>query len=169
MSRVSLAVLAALALAVVLGAMGATPAPAAPAAAPPAPASVNVQKVVDHDFIGGDRCRTCHAEAYAIWEKTPHARAFEALTGKDKTDPRCLSCHTMVPEDLGAGLTGVQCEACHGGGRHYAVDYVMRDPELRKLLNLQKPDGCTRCHTDSSPTLAPFVLEDKLPLIKHWK
>ncbi len=129
------------------------------------------QKVVDHDFIGADRCRACHAEAYAQWVKTPHARAFEVLTQKDRADPRCLSCHTMVPEDLGAGLTGVQCEACHGGGRHYAVDYVMRDPELRGILNLQKVDTstCTRCHTDSSPALAPFVLSDKMPLIKHWK
>jgi len=159
MSRLLLVLVVAAALALLLGA--ATTAPAAP--------SVNVQKVVDHDFIGGDRCRSCHADAYAIWEKTPHARAFEVLTGKDRNDPRCLTCHTMVPEDLGAGLTGVQCEACHGPGRNYAVDYVMRDSELRKLLTLQKPDGCTRCHTDSSPTLAPFVLEDKLPLIKHWK
>ena len=128
------------------------------------------QKIVDHDFVGADRCRTCHAAAYAQWEKTPHARAFEVLSGKDRADPRCLACHTLVPEDLGAGLTGVQCESCHGAGRNYAVDFVMRDDDLRTILNLQKVDAatCTRCHTDSSPGLVPFALKDKLPLVKHW-
>ena len=137
----------------------------------PATSAVSPGKVVDHDFIGADRCRNCHADAYAEWEKTPHARAFEVLSPKDRADPRCLSCHTMVAEDLGAGLTGVQCESCHGAGRNYAIEYIMRDPDLRTMLNFQKVDGstCTRCHTDSSPGLVPFSLSDKLPLIKHWK
>ena len=129
------------------------------------------QRVVDHDYVGAERCRACHADAYTQWERTPHARAFDVLSQKDRADPRCLACHTMVPEDLGAGLTGVQCESCHGAGRNYAVDYIMRDDELRTTLNLQRVDAatCTRCHTDSSPTLVPFVPKDKLPLIKHWK
>ena len=52
-----------------------------------------------------------------------------------------------------------------------SIEYIMRDPDLRTVLNFQKVDGstCTRCHTDSSPGLVPFVLSDKLPLIKHWK
>jgi hypothetical protein len=129
------------------------------------------QKVMDHDFIGADRCGACHKEELAAWQKTAHARAFESLPEKDRRDPRCLSCHTMVPEDVGVGLTGVQCEACHGPGRNYAIDYVMRDAELARLLNLTSVDerSCLRCHTDSSPSLAPFVVKDKLPLIKHWK
>lgn len=129
------------------------------------------QKVVDHDFIGADRCRACHAEEYASWQKTPHARAFEVLSPRDRADPRCLSCHTTVPDDLSAGLVGVQCESCHGPGRHYSIDYVMRDAELSAALSLRKVDAstCSRCHTDSSPALAPFVYQDKLPLIRHGK
>src|SRR5947209_1730853 len=106
-------------------------------------AAGGAQKVVDHDFIGADRCRSCHAEQYAQWEKTPHARAFDVLSPKDRADPRCLSCHTMVSEDLGAGLTGIQCESCHGAGRNYAVPYVMRDDELKGILGLQKVDAST--------------------------
>ena len=55
------------------------------------------------DFIGADRCRTCHQDAYDVWVKSPHARALDALTAKDKNDPRCLSCHTMVPDDVSTG------------------------------------------------------------------
>jgi hypothetical protein len=129
------------------------------------------QKVVDHDFIGADRCRSCHAEEFEAWAKTPHARAFEVLSARDRTDPRCLSCHTTVPDDLSANLVGIQCESCHGPGRWYSVDYVMRDEELRATLQLAKVDAttCTRCHTDTSPALVPFVFSEKLPLIKHWK
>lgn len=129
------------------------------------------QKVVDHDYIGADRCQACHAEEYAAWKKSPHARAFDVLSPRDRADPRCLACHTAVPDDLGAGLTGVQCESCHGPGRHYAIDYVMRDRELSTALQLQPLNAqtCTRCHTDSSPALVPFVYSEKLPLIKHWK
>lgn len=129
------------------------------------------QKVVDHDYIGADRCRSCHAEEYAAWQKSPHARAFEVLSPRDRADPRCLACHTLVPEDLGAGLTGVQCESCHGPGRHYSIDYVMRDAELSAALQLAPVNAqtCTRCHTDSSPALVPFTYSEKLPLIKHWK
>jgi hypothetical protein len=129
------------------------------------------QKVMDHDFVGAERCRACHAEEYAMWAKGPHARAFEVLGPKDRTDPRCLSCHTAVPDDLSPMLLGVQCESCHGAGRHYSIDWIMRDTELSALLSLARVDDktCTRCHTESAPSLTPFVVADKLPLIKHWK
>ena len=100
----------------------------------------------------------------------PHARAFDVLGTKDRADPRCLACHTLVPDDLSANLLGVQCESCHGPGRHYSIDYVMRDAELAKLLSLAKVDDktCLRCHTESSPSLNPFVVAEKMALIKHW-
>jgi hypothetical protein len=147
----------------VLGAVVASLASSAPAGAAP-------QRVVDHDYVGAERCRACHAEEYAIMARGPHARAYEVLGTKDRADPRCLSCHTLVPDDLSAGLLGVQCESCHGPGRHYSIDYVMRDAELAKLLSLAKVDDktCLRCHTESSPSLNPFVVADKLALIKHW-
>jgi hypothetical protein len=126
---------------------------------------------VDHDFIGADRCKSCHAEAFAAWEQSPHARAMDVLSSTEQKDPRCLSCHTTVAADLAPSLRGVQCESCHGPGRHYAPDYIMRDAELSKALFLQKGDEqtCKRCHTDSSPSLLPFRYEEKRLLIKHWK
>jgi hypothetical protein len=128
------------------------------------------QKIVDHDFIGADRCRSCHAQAYAVWERSAHARAYDVLSPRDRTDPRCLTCHTLVADDASAGLLGVQCESCHGAGRHYAVDWVMRDEELRSVLGFKASDAasCTRCHTDTSPSMLPFDAKAKLEAIRHW-
>ena len=148
-------------------ALAASLADATPQSAGPSPAG----KVIDHDYVGAERCRACHAEEYALLEKGPHARAFDVLSAKDRADPRCLSCHTTVPEDLAPALLGVQCESCHGPGRHYSIEWIMRDAELSRLLSLARVDEktCTRCHTDSSPSLSPFVVSEKMPLIKHWK
>lgn len=57
-------------------------------------------------FVGADKCGECHSTAYEIWEKTPHAHAFESLDpvhqrlGFERLngvprmhDPECLSCH----------------------------------------------------------------------------
>lgn len=128
-------------------------------------------QVQDHDYVGAERCRACHAEEFAAWERSPHARAFTALAPKDQKDPRCLTCHTLVPGDVQPALEGVQCESCHGPGRHYSVDYVMRDADLARALSLQKVDGatCARCHTDAAPTMSTFSFEAKKVLIKHWK
>lgn len=127
--------------------------------------------VVPHDYVGAHRCKSCHAAEFAAWEKSPHARAYDVLDTTARKNVRCLSCHTLVAEDTQLGLAGVQCESCHGPGRHYTPDYVMRDKELSTLLNLvAKPDAasCQRCHTDAAPTMSPFDFATKRELIKHW-
>lgn len=138
---------------------------------PRAQAAGAVGRVAQHDFIGAERCRSCHAEEYAVWAQSPHARALQALPEKDRNDPRCLSCHTMVADDRSPSLVGIQCETCHGPGRHYSVDHVMRDAELRAQLNFEKPSEktCLRCHTDASPSLRPFTYVEKLEAIRHWR
>ena len=136
------------------------------------PSARGQERVQDHDFIGADRCRACHASEYDAWRRSPHARALESLSEKDRRDPRCLSCHTMVPDDLSAGLTGIQCESCHGAGRHYAIDYVMRDEELRQALSFVPQideKSCLRCHTENSPSLVPFTYKERLEAIRHWR
>jgi len=128
--------------------------------------------VVNHDYVGAQRCKSCHAAEFAAWEKSPHARAFDVLDADAKKSVRCLTCHTLVTDDTQLGLTGVQCESCHGAGRHYTPDYVMRDQELSALLGLvAKVDerACLRCHTDASPTLGAWNWQSKRELIKHWK
>jgi hypothetical protein len=128
--------------------------------------------VVAHDYVGAQRCKSCHAAEFAALENGPHARAYDVLDDAAKKNPRCLACHTMVPEDTQLGLTGIQCESCHGAGRNYTPEYVMRDKELSSLLNLvAKPDAtsCTRCHTDQAPTMTPFAFSTAKARIQHWQ
>lgn len=130
----------------------------------------NAAGIAEHDYVGAERCRSCHAEAYDKWAKGPHAQALTSLSKHERKDPRCQQCHTMVPEDPDPALGAVQCETCHGPGKYYAPEHVMRDEELRVKLFLETPDEstCARCHTDSSPSIIPWDYRTKLEKIRHW-
>jgi hypothetical protein len=67
-------------------------------------------------------------------------------------------------------VESISCESCHGGGQYYAAGYVMKDPELVRLVGLLDPSekGCRSCHDASSPSLKPFDFVEKLKLIDHW-
>jgi nitrate/TMAO reductase-like tetraheme cytochrome c subunit len=128
-------------------------------------------RIAEHDYVGAERCKSCHAAEFAAWEASPHARAWQSLSTSERADPRCQSCHTMVPGDPAVELQGVQCESCHGAGRHYSPDWVMRDAELARQLNLvARVDAttCARCHTEGSPAVGPFDFAAKRELIRHW-
>lgn len=82
-------------------------------------------------YTNAEVCGNCHADIYAAWQKSFHARAFsnpifqkayrEAFTasaGKAKT--ACLKCHAptvLATNDTGAKLPitqeGVTCDFCH--------------------------------------------------------
>jgi cytochrome c5 len=119
------------------------------------------------DTVGPETCKACHPAAYEAWKASPHARARESLSERQRSEPRCLSCHAPQIED---GLAGVTCEACHGAGRLYAARYVMKDAELARAVGLVDPTErtCVVCHTDSTPSLERFEHARKLPLIRHW-
>lgn len=91
-------------------------------------------------FVGAKVCGECHKKAFAKWEKSKHAHAFDSLSkgrkGQEATwisrvyDPDCLACHVtgwdpqnVLRFDSGyldqastAHLIGQQCENCHGPG-----------------------------------------------------
>lgn len=106
------------------------------------------------EMVGAARCGECHKAAYQVWQAGAHARAHESLEGKQGQDPRCTQCHGSGAQPT----SGVQCEACHGPGRHYAFRYVMRDKVLNRIVGLDDPNEktCLRCHTDTAPTIKPF-------------
>lgn len=118
-------------------------------------------------YVGSESCKTCHEDAYETWQQGAHARATASLTGKAAQDGRCLSCH--APEQA-KGVAAVGCEVCHGPGQYYSPAYVMKDPELARLVGLDDPGekSCKVCHDASSPSLRPFDYKAKLPLIDHW-
>ncbi len=96
------------------------------------------------EFIGVDKCKTCHRKAedgeqYRLWQEGPHAKAYTVLaTAKAKeygaargidnpqTSGECLQCHVTAygvdAKYLGEKYTvedGVGCESCHGAGGDY--------------------------------------------------
>ena len=115
-----------------------------------------------------DGSQGCHADAYLAWRGSSHSRAKDSLTPIAQKDARCLSCHS--PSEGEQRVAGVSCESCHGGGQYYADRYVMKDPELSRLVGLTDPSekGCRTCHDASSPSLKPFDFVAKLKAIDHW-
>lgn len=151
-------------------------------------------------LIGAKACKNCHntadkGEAFAIWEKTPHAKAFETL-GTDKAkaiakekgiadpqkDDKCLKCHS-----IGHGLPaaqikkgfkiedGVQCESCHGpGDDHFKAR--MKDSTKPGSVPMGKDEIdvatrsmelCGKCHNPESPTHKPMCLKEAMAKIEH--
>jgi formate-dependent nitrite reductase cytochrome c552 subunit len=123
---------------------------------------------VAYDFLGPESCQGCHPDAYQAWRTSAHSRAKDALSPAAQKDARCLSCHS--PSEADQRVTGISCENCHGGGQYYAARYVMKDPDLARLVGLADPSekGCRTCHDASSPSLKPFDFVAKLKAIDHW-
>jgi hypothetical protein len=136
-------------LALLLAASGLRPAPARAA-----------------DPVGAETCKACHPAAFEVWRESAHARAWQVLPERSRSDARCTVCH--APEGT-KGPAGVTCESCHGNGQLYSLSYVMRDRELARALGLLDAGEktCLRCHDESSPSLTPFDYARKLPLVRH--
>ena len=121
------------------------------------------------DHIGAERCGACHLAAYQSWRKSPHAQAMARLSEQQRQNPQCRSCHTMDPWSDDPSLAGVQCESCHGAGRAYAPDLVMRDKKLAEILGLKpvSETTCRPCHRTDAPRLRPFDYGTLVQLVNH--
>ncbi len=118
-------------------------------------------------YLGANQCRICHEAEYVQWAQTPHARAAEVLTPRERRDPRCTACHSTQATK---GLENVQCESCHGPGRHYWPEYVMRDMSLARAVGLtsgKERATCKRCHTPDAPQVVPFDFKAALLKVQH--
>lgn len=127
------------------------------------------------DWIGSERCGSCHPAQLAAWRATAHARVrFPAgssagssagaagAAGSSTAGPAgagraaaCLGCHTTGEAPAGPVIElAVGCEACHGAGADYAAEDVMRNRRLAFDLGLvDLPAGspvraavCAGCH-----------------------
>jgi len=92
----------------------------------------------DQRYTGVKKCAACHFDQHLIWRKDKHAKAFENLPAKYKTDASCLKCHTTgYGEPTGyksaadANLAGITCEVCHGPGSKH-------DETCKPLANVTK-------------------------------
>jgi len=99
-------------------------------------------------YLGGEICARCHPAESAQWKTTKHAQAWETLvTAKQDSAAACVRCHVVglgQPggfKDLASspGMTGVQCESCHGmGSTHEAFS-----ASPRRVTE----QTCRACHT----------------------
>ena len=98
-----------------------------------------------------ESCKDCHSEAYDVWQKTGHAKAYETLVKRSRQfDPDCLSCHTVRFEQPGGftmdlqqkELRNVQCDTCHGDSTAHLEDPGNPHP------NKPGVETCLKCHTE---------------------
>jgi cytochrome c554/c'-like protein len=139
--------------------------PAPPPAASPAPIPVPPHPT----YTASARCQPCHSEAFGVWLKSGHARAFAALQKAHQDfNPQCVGCHTIGygrPNGFQSATTtpmliNVGCESCHGpsGGHPGAAgkEYGHVDTSF-----------CVTCHTkENSPDFDPATY---IPKVRHWK
>ena len=111
-------------------------------------------------FVGSETCGECHAKAFAVWEKTPHAHALDSLVTPPNSrgdiarhfDPECLSCHVTGWEPqkfypFESGYLSLEktphlkhngCENCHGpGSAHVAAENGEGAPTEEQIAKLR--------------------------------
>jgi hypothetical protein len=101
-------------------------------------------------FRGAAACGSCHGDIVKHWKSTKHARAMVELAAAGREgDPSCLPCHTTGFFSAGGyrvgrageeGLTGVQCESCHGA----AGDHP--ESPARRPFKPVTETTCSVCH-----------------------
>jgi hypothetical protein len=118
-------------------------------------------------YIGSKQCSSCHFDQFLKWRQTKHAKAFEIMPAKYKTDASCLKCHsTGFGEKTGyqgpktPDLAGTSCEACHGPGSKHAeiaksfgTKKLSKDEQayVRSTTHKILPgNSCVKCHVAQS-------------------
>ena len=149
-------------------------------------------KEVNGEYVGSQKCESCHEESYKIWKKSKHAKAWETLLDLDPPrnfDPECISCHVVgwhptyyFPYESGflseadtPHLVDVGCESCHGPGQAHVRAEMGADKELQAKLQKavvvtkeQSEEGqCQTCHDlENSPA---FDFKTYWPEVEHWE
>ena len=147
-------------------------------------------------YVGSAKCGECHESAYNIWEKTPHAKAYQTLVGAKhpslrQYDPECIVCHTVgfgyqsgfTTAEKTPKLLNVGCESCHGLGSEHVkhknakVWHELMNPwKCRPTRHRQRGTSvslrvdlfCQKCHDiDNDVTWAHGGFSKKWPKIAH--
>lgn len=121
------------------------------------------------DYVGAEKCKTCHMKQYNSWKETKMANAFAALKPEEQKDEKCVSCHTTGAGKSATVLEGVQCEGCHGPGSEYKAMGTMKDLAKAKAAGLIVPDEamCKTCHNEKSPTFKGFTFDKVKGIHEH--
>ena len=101
-------------------------------------------------YVGIDVCTKCHAAPRAVWNDTPHSRAYATIADQFKEfNLECVSCHVTGYEQPGGStvthvekLQNVQCEVCHGPGSKH----VANPSDKAAIVAAPSPSLCLGCH-----------------------
>lgn len=118
-------------------------------------------------FVGNGECKTCHEDAFPVYEKTKHPHGWETLETQGKQfHLNCVGCHVTGYQQPGgvcrldkvAGREGVGCESCHGPGSLHA--------DAPSTDNIRASPGESVCITCHNPENSPhFDFATYLPRI----
>ncbi len=119
-------------------------------------AGEGASRAASRDWVGSERCGSCHPAQLAAWRATSHAKVAFAVPAALRVPGAavCLTCHATGEQPAGALVeAAVGCEACHGAGADYAFEDVMRNRHLRADLGLvelgaapARAAACAACH-----------------------
>lgn len=123
----------------------------------------------DMTYVGNLACKKCHAPAFAHWQKTKHAEAWETMKKTRQTSNLdCVPCHVTGFDRPGgprrlaelSTFVDVGCESCHGPGSAHA-----EEPEVKVAYPREVPERvCAECHR-AQEDQKPFVYEERLRLV----
>jgi hypothetical protein len=147
-------------------------------------------------YVGSDKCKRCHDDAYDKWKKTPHSHAYKTLVDAKRPslrqyDPECVVCHTVgfgyqggfADEKKTPHLRDVGCESCHGPASLHVANPAnegwqrrlnpwkapAKETAAEKEKRLGRIDQfCQGCHDiDNDLSWSPNGFKRKWPLIDH--
>ena len=134
-------------------------------------AGAAVAELTQSEYIGSVACSGCHAEIFAQWQETAHARTYATLQVENRElDRDCFSCHVtgafdergpQHPTQVTAPLQNVGCESCHGPGRKHIAA-----PGQGTVVRSPGEDNCVQCH-DGKQDEGRFELSAYLPRVQH--
>ena len=116
-------------------------------------------------YVGNEVCRACHADAFAVYEKTSHSKAWATLENAGKQcDVGCIQCHSVGFMEPGGpcsmktleGFKDVGCENCHGPGQAHVADPSNRESWGAKFVAAPNESTCLTCHTPEHSDLFDY-------------
>ena len=103
------------------------------------------------EYVGNEKCSTCHVNIHKSWKDTRHAGAIDSLKKSGQEGlASCVKCHVtgyendggFIDYELTPEMAGVQCEACHGPGEKH-----ISNPMGGKMKKEPGEALCRECHT----------------------